>query len=272
MSNFLQKWSVASVFNEWGIARFEDAYDYGRGIRHISQSYWRVSQVAECIRKLGYNVDIERSIITGVWVIIGISKTDIHGEKTYYYGSDYSNSNTRNPREIVRNLDHIDLPLVGKRTIYQKVFERHCSTGNAPNYFTNFSQYIQDISTLFDSFFNQLQFNHAIEYGSAYYKISPLSSTYYNDGASTIGNTLPHDIVYALQNFRTDAIDFTTEPDYEFYIPHSMVLLACPGSDIIEHNNDNYICQFGIVYDNKNPITDNQTCSSSSNDSDCDHE
>ena len=116
-----------------------------------------------------------------MWVIIGISKTDIHGEKTYYYGSDYSNSHTRNPREIVRNLDHIDLPLAGKRTIYQKVFEKHCSMGNAPNYFTNFSQYIQDISTLFDSFFNQLQFNHAIEYGSAYYKISPLSSTYDND-------------------------------------------------------------------------------------------
>ena len=28
MAKFIEKWSVASVFNEWGMARFEDACDW----------------------------------------------------------------------------------------------------------------------------------------------------------------------------------------------------------------------------------------------------
>ncbi len=49
-------------------------------------------------------------------------------------------------------------------------------------------------------------------------------------GVSTIGNTLPNDIVQALQDFRSDCPDFVRNPDYEFYIPPCMQELpeSCP--------------------------------------------
>ena len=49
-------------------------------------------------------------------------------------------------------------------------------------------------------------------------------------GVSTIGNTLPDDIVQALQDFRSDCPDFVRNPDYEFYIPPCMQELpeSCP--------------------------------------------
>ena len=49
-------------------------------------------------------------------------------------------------------------------------------------------------------------------------------------GVSTIGNTLPNDIVQALQDFRSDCPNFVREPDYECYIPPSMQETpdACP--------------------------------------------
>ena len=49
-------------------------------------------------------------------------------------------------------------------------------------------------------------------------------------GVSTIGNTLPADIVQALQDFRSELPHFVREPDYEFYIPPSMQETpdACP--------------------------------------------
>ena len=49
-------------------------------------------------------------------------------------------------------------------------------------------------------------------------------------GVSTIGNTLPNDIVQALQDFRSDCPDFVRNPGYEFYIPPCMQELpeSCP--------------------------------------------
>jgi len=49
-------------------------------------------------------------------------------------------------------------------------------------------------------------------------------------GVSTIGNTLPADIVQALQEFTSELPHFVREPDYEFYIPPSMQETpdACP--------------------------------------------
>ena len=49
-------------------------------------------------------------------------------------------------------------------------------------------------------------------------------------GVSTIGNTLPDEIVQALQDFRSDCPDFVRNPDYEFYIPQCMQELpeSCP--------------------------------------------
>ena len=52
----------------------------------------------------------------------------------------------------------------------------------------------------------------------------------WDTGVSTIGNTLPNDIVQALQDFRSDCPNFVREPDREFYIPPSMQETpdACP--------------------------------------------
>jgi hypothetical protein len=52
----------------------------------------------------------------------------------------------------------------------------------------------------------------------------------YLQGVSTIGNTLPADIVEALRTFTSTDGLFVKDPDYEFYIPPSMRELpeACP--------------------------------------------
>ena len=62
-------------------------------------------------------------------------------------------------------------------------------------------------------------------------------SSIYVEGVSTIGNTLPRDIVQALKDFRSDDADFHKEPDYEFYIPDSMTELpeACPAQESSSH-------------------------------------
>ena len=87
MAKFIEKWSVASVFNEWGMARFEDAYDCGFCAQLLCQTFGRVSQVAEYIGELGYDVEIERSFLTGLFIIKNISKTDDNGTCINYYGS-----------------------------------------------------------------------------------------------------------------------------------------------------------------------------------------
>ena len=57
-----------------------------------------------------------------------------------------------------------------------------------------------------------------------------------DDDRHIIGNTLPNDIVEALRDFRSEMPSFTTEPDYEFYIPDSMIeTMACPVSEDTMH-------------------------------------
>ena len=57
------------------------------------------------------------------------------------------------------------------------------------------------------------------------------------DGVSTIGNTLPSDIVEALQDFTHSDNKFFKEAAYEFYIPDSMIPQlpdACPCEESVE--------------------------------------
>jgi hypothetical protein len=234
----MKKWSVASVFNEWGVGRFEDAYDYGRGIAHISQTYGHVTQVADCIRELSYQVDIEQSLLTGVFVIISISKMEDNGERTYYYGVNKSTDSEVSSEGIFRTLrdgsfSSEKLPLIGRRTIYQKVFEKHCSQVMASKYYKNFPKYIQNVSEIFDIHFSEHDMKRCIDSGSHCHQESEQKCFYNVEGVSTIGNTLPNDIVNALRDFRSDTRDFTTEPDYEFYIPDTMCeTTACPVSEM----------------------------------------
>ena len=270
MSNFMEKWSVASVFNEWGVGRFEDAYDYGRGIVNICQSYGRVSQVADCIRELGYQVDIVQLLTTGVSIIIGISKIEDDGTRTYYYGVDIKKVPGAYPGGTLRSLRHVsitleNLPLCGIRTIYRKVFEKHCSQVMASKYYKNFPKYIQNVSEIFDIHFSEHDMKQCIDSGSYCHKETQQKNIYNVEGVSTIGNTLPNDIVEALRDFRSDTRGFTTEPDYEFYIPDSMrVTTACPVSDIIDHYPQHTIEKnVGNVSSMSQHILDNDSNSSS---------
>jgi hypothetical protein len=54
-------------------------------------------------------------------------------------------------------------------------------------------------------------------------------------GVSSIGNTLPADIVAALRDFRHDDVGFRTEGDWEYYIPECMRQeQACPVAEEVE--------------------------------------
>ena len=83
-----------------------------------------------------------------------------------------------------------------------------------------------------DGVFTDKKIKDMIEKGSHSNKISKDDQIIdaYLHGVSTIGNTLPADIVEALQTFTSTDNMFVNDPDYEFYIPPSMQELpeACP--------------------------------------------
>ena len=236
MSHFISKWSVASVFNEWGIGRFEDGYDYGRGAMRICQTYGRVSQVADRINELGYQVDITQTLSTGVFVIIGIFKTEYDGSRTYYYGADKSKQLLAiYPGGTIRSLrdgsfDAEKLPLSGTRTIHKKLLQSYTHHLALCRIYGDFQKYIQNIQT-FGRELPQQTIKNLIDNGAHNNRMSD-KNQYNQEGVSTIGNTLPNDIVEALRDFRSEMPSFTTEPDYEFYIPDSMIeTMACPVSE-----------------------------------------
>ena len=266
MTSFIGKWSVASVFNEWGVTRFEHAYDYGiTGNSFIHQHSKIVNKVANCIRELGYKVVIVQSFITCVYVIISISKKDEKGNRIYYYGVD-----TKSTPEIygghVTSLGLNTLinnyPLSGYRTIYEKPLT---VKSYASKFFGNFENSIENISELFDTEFSKDVMKTFIDNGSICNKKT--NNKLYMNGVSTIGNTLPNDIVEALRDFRCDDPKFTTEPDYEFYIPHSMLeIKTCPvEEDVLEYNKKDIldhgsVCCPGLT----GKVKDHDTVSSSS--------
>ena len=89
------------------------------------------------------------------------------------------------------------------------------------------------------------------------------------NGVSTIGNTLPNDIVEVLRDFRCDDPNFTTEPDYEFYIPECMLeTISCPvDSEFTEHDVDSIssagVCCPGVNKDNGSCTLDSNSSSES---------
>ena len=82
-----------------------------------------------------------------------------------------------------------------------------------------------------------------IENGAYCNKFSEKKDSYNDNGVSTIGNTLPQDIVEALRDFRSEHDAFIREPDYEFYIPSSLLATNyCPcDTEPTEYNIDNGI-------------------------------
>ena len=207
MSEFYNKWSVASVFNCWGIARYEDAYNFiHEGRSYTTQSTYIVSNVALCIRNLGYEVKLGVSVITGNNYIVDIYKKNSQGEYVYYYGY-WDRLRYRYER-----------PLSGYKTIYQKVNVIECGLDHQKNLWDITTSFLSDRESVDNLYW-------LIDKGAVNNKYDEE----YTRGISTIGNTLPNDIVEALRDFRSDDHNFITEPDYEFYIPESMKeIKACP--------------------------------------------
>ncbi|MBI20021.1 MAG: hypothetical protein CMB73_05550 [Euryarchaeota archaeon] len=246
MCEFYQKWSVASVFNQWGICRYKEAYEiiYGSA-SYTTQSSFNVNEVAIRIRKLGYDVKLGLSIVTGNNYIVEIRKKNSEGDYIYCYGF-WSRSG-------------YERVLCGDRTIYQKVdvIERGSESWKTPLH-----ENLQKVTNLFEIKFPKDNLYEIIDKGAS----CNISKDGYREGVSTIGNTLPNDIVEMLCEFKSNDPNFIKEPDYEFYIPECMVeTRACPADyefTTIEDDEDlqsTHCC----------PLTNNSNNSySSSSDSD----
>jgi len=204
-------WSVASVFNDYGMLRYEkvfhqESFVVSPALQHIDEQRTRAESVADCIRNLGYTV-LCGGEDRGRYVISQINK------KRFYYGSEFGT-----------NYQYLS----GKRTIYEMAIELEerryvslCEQGLCRRRSYNLLNISGEIA--------QKKIKSWIEDGSLCNKNVHFYDIY-EQGVSTIGNTLPGDIVQALQDFTSDCPYFVREPDYEFYIPPVMHELpdACP--------------------------------------------
>ena len=280
MTKFIEKWSVASVFNEWGMSRFEDAYDCGFCAQLLCQTFGRASQVAQCIKELGYTVEIEQSSLTGLFIIRNISKTDEKGTCINYYGS----NGTETELDWKANYT---MPLSGDRTIIHKAVQDHYGAHMFFRNLQNYSEtlrdikqdenYLHNITQVFKEVFPEGTMEKVIEDGAYCNRFSEQRSrrrSYIDNGASTIGNTLPQDIVEALRDFRSEHVAFIREPDYEFYIPESIIQSsACPcDTDFIEYSEGNPCISascspsLGTQKSCQSPILDSSSSDSESDD------
>ena len=251
-NNIYAQWSVATAFNKNGRLRYDpnaaeqrelDWNNSPISITHTpapqpdveSSKLWclvRVERVADCIRGLGYKVECRlASRASGKYVISSIYKWfdgDSPGaprKKTCYYGVGIvaDTSTALSSRT-----------LSGRRTIYEKAnlerhsvfprFTRQVVENNLHDISGEFTE--QEIKTLIEDGAEANIVNDYLNQKSARGEYDPER----RPGVSTIGNTLPNDIVQALQDFRSDCPNFVREPDYEFYIPPSMQETpdACP--------------------------------------------
>ena len=179
-------------------------------------------KIAKRIEQLGYAVTCGYGG-NGGWIILAIHKHSSNalpgGKLVYGIMNSLSESQAQRERS-----------LSGNRTIYEaaKAFCPEKFTGDYSN-----------LRRSIDGVFTEKKIKDLIERGSHSNQISKddqLMETYLH-GVSTIGNTLPADIVEALRMFTSTDESFVKDPDYEFYIPPSMQELpeACP-------------CQEGVLY------------------------
>ena len=208
-------WNISSCFNIWGMALLDMTFD---------EKKRRVESVADCIRGLGYTVKCQNILETNEYIISSIKK-DIFYYGTNYYSGDHNNS--------FRYLN-------GDRTLYEKAhiqtqhfedFERHLNAAKRKRhiqsylteyYQTDLTKHIMDEKMLF-----------MIENGAKCNRFKLEKMEDYENGASTIGNTLPNDIVYALSEYTNECPLFLKDNPYEFYIPDNMIeeSMACPAPE-----------------------------------------
>ena len=245
--NIYAEWSVASVFNKNGRLRYDIAAaleaalvgnDSPVSISRTPALPWpdekkRVDSVADCIRELGYIVKCrtEQGVSRNQYIISCIYKwtCDPDGpwrprQQTCYYGVAFC----IHPCDLRSNRF-----LAGRRTIYEKadlygVFPELLESEEGENKLRDISGEFteQEIKTLIEDGSEVNGLIDCSNHKSSGAEYDPER----RPGVSTIGNTLPADIVQALQDFRSDLPEFVREPDYEFYIPPSMQETpdACP--------------------------------------------
>jgi len=244
--NIYAEWSVASVFNKNGRLRYDIAAALEAGlvgndspvsISRTPSLPWpdekkRVDSVADCIRELGYIVKCRTEKSPwNQYIISCIYKwtCDPDGpwrprKQTCYYGVAFC----VHPCDLRSNRF-----LAGRRTIYEKadlygVFPELLESEEGENKLRDISGEFteQEIKTLIEDGSEVNGLIDCSNHKSSGAEYDPER----RPGVSTIGNTLPADIVQALQDFRSDLPEFVREPDYEFYIPPSMQETpdACP--------------------------------------------
>ena len=246
-NNIYAEWSVASVFNKNRLLRYDPnaaeqaELDWNNSPVSISRiatlgpcpdEMERVESVADCIRELGYIVRINTASrasgkieISSIYKLKWDPTSDSAWRKQIgYYGVGVGR--LAHPRAGSRCL-------AGRRTIYEKA--------NLYGVFPELLESEEGVNKLRDisGEFTEQEIKTLIEDGSeANVQIDCLNQksvwgeydSERRPGVSTIGNTLPADIVQALQDFRSELPHFVREPDYEFYIPPSMQETpdACP--------------------------------------------
>jgi hypothetical protein len=229
MSDFNKRWSVASVFNVYGMNRHStaemlaNAHRLPRALRDIDDQSTKAASVADCIRSLGYTVVCSWTEESGRYVILSIQN-----DMEFCYGSRGSVIYEHCPEEHQRCYRY----LAGHRTIYEKV-DSELSSGPTRRLRDLPLHRLENVGG--ETSWEQMK--KLIDDGCIHNMFKGLWG--YSEGVSTIGNTLPRDIVEALQSFRSDDADFHKEPDYEFYIPDSMKELpeACPAQESSSHQD-----------------------------------
>ena len=242
MTDFNKGWSVASVFNVYGLHRYStvemlsNTHRRPAQLRDIDDQSTKAASVADCIRSLGYTVKCCWTEESGRYVI-----WSIQNDTGFCYGSRGSEIYNHCPFEHQQSFRY----LASHRTIYEKVDNKQLKPRT--RHLTQGTVYMP-ARRLRDLWRGRLEnisgeipwpeMKDLIDNGciSNMFRGGSSSSSYV-EGVSTLGNTLPPDIVEALKSFHSDDANFNREPDYEFYIPVSMRELhmelppACPVSE-----------------------------------------
>jgi len=251
MSLFISTWSVASAFNRWN-----DDGVYGDWVVNIDQdifvlrqNFQHVNIIADVIRELGYNVTCGIHHCEGAmdsYIIMNIQNT----EGNYIYGCSLEDEEWLGQRTNTR-------PLIGNRTLWEWTYwqaktelqgieelkEAICddeivtAINDGGRHFAENSQVT--------GFYAYRAATRPPDHDDA--PPSKVSAWHRETGISTIGNTLPADIVTALRDYKYDNVAFRTDIDWEFYIPEFMrEVQACPVAEEV-HEETNNAADGGLV-------------------------
>ena len=233
MTLFIPTWSVTSAFNRW-----KDSGVHGDSTVSIHQDallirerFGLVDTVADVISGLGYTVkcgvhQCERAM--GSYIIMNIQSED----GTYVYGCSQEDEEWLGQRTNVR-------PLIGNRTLWEWVqwqsfkeikteeeLQDVISEKDIIDVIYSGGKYLLENSQV-PSFY----LDRAAARPPKMEDANPdyISLWHSSAGISTIGNTLPHDIVKALYNFSHHDIAFRKDIHWEYFIPDLIQIPeACP--------------------------------------------